>query len=183
MSTEVQNNTAIDSLSAAEKQAAIRAAFESNGRQMAVVLARKYEVSELEVVQAMPEGMAVELDSSRWEAIIRALEPMGACHVIVNNGSVTMECTGPFSGMDFSGPFFNVQNDELDMHIQYKTLTQVFAVIKPGHTDGSMTQSIQFFNHKGEAAFKVFSSFGSGAPSEAKQAQFQYIIDTYPNPA
>ena len=161
------------------KRAAIRQAFEQSGRHMAVVLARKYGVPEIEVVRAMPEGMALELDATRWEEIIHALQPLGPCHVIVNNGSVTMECTGTFGGFSMSGPFFNIQNDELDMHIAYKTLTHAFAIVKPGHTDGAMTQSVQFFNHMGEAAFKVFSTFGGAAPSEEKQVQFQHIIDTF----
>jgi putative heme utilization carrier protein HutX len=168
-----------DSQEAAEVRTAIRQAFEQNGRQMAVMLARKHNVPEIEVVRAMPDGMALELDATRFEEIMQALEPLGPCHVIVNNGSVTMECTGTFNGFSKSGPFFNVQNDELDMHIMYQTLTHAFAIVKPGHTDGVMTQSIQFFNHKGEAAFKVFSTFGGAAPSEQKQQQFQHIIDTF----
>lgn len=171
-----------DTAALEEKRAAIRQAFAQNGRQMAVVLARKHGVPEIEVVRAMPDGMAVELDATRWEEIVRALEPLGNCHVIVNNGSVTMECTGTFGGFSFSGPFFNVQNDELDMHIAHETLTHVFAVTKPGHTDGVVTQSIQFFNHLGEAAFKVFSTFGGEAPAPAKQQQFTYIIETFGGP-
>jgi putative heme utilization carrier protein HutX len=161
------------------KRRAIRQTLEQNGRQMAVVLARKHGVAEIEVVRAMPEGMALELDATRWQDIIRALTPLGPCHVIVNNGSVTMECTGTFDGFSMSGPFFNVQNDELDMHIAYRTLTHAFAIVKPGHTDGVMTQSIQFFNDRGEAAFKVFSTFGGAVPSEEKQATFHHIIETF----
>jgi putative heme iron utilization protein len=42
-----------------------------------------------------------------------------------------------------------------------------------------MTQSIQFFNDRGEAAFKVFSTFGGAAPSAEKQARFRDIVETF----
>jgi putative heme iron utilization protein len=66
------------------------------------------------------------------------------------------------------GEFFNVQTAGLDMHIRWQELGAVFAVEKPGHLDGAPTQSLQFFDRAGHAAFKVFLHFaGRSVPERA----------------
>jgi len=42
----------------------------------------------------------------------------------------------------------------------------VFAVEKPGHMDGTVTRSFQFFDQTGTAAFKVFLNFGGPIQAE-----------------
>jgi len=48
----------------------IRRAFDLNRRKMTVQLARELGVSEVEVIRCLPDGLAVELDASRWEQIV-----------------------------------------------------------------------------------------------------------------
>jgi putative hemin transport protein len=107
--------------------------------------------------------------------LIKAFEAVGKVHVIVNNGSVVLEAFGQFGGFSLTGPFFNVQTDSLDMHISHAKLASVFAVIKPGHMDGVDTLSFQFFTPEGSAAFKVFLTFGTKAPSAERRAQFEEL--------
>ena len=92
--------------------------------------------------------------------MLRCLEAAGPVRVLVSNGAATVELDGQFGGFSTAGEFFNVQTDTLDMHIRWQQLAAVFAVVKPGHTDGTATRSLQFFDQSGAAAFKAFLNFG-----------------------
>ena len=159
--------------------ARIRAAFDRNPRKMTVQLARELGVPEVEVIRAMPTGTVTELDVSRWEELLRATEDLGDVHVIVTNGSVTLEAFGRFGNFstfgEGDGRYFNVQTKSLDMHLRPATLGAVFAVEKPGHMDGVNTLSFQFYHREGFAAFKVFLTFGGSAPPPKRVEQFQAL--------
>ena len=157
----------------------IRHAFDRNRRKMTVQLARELGVSEVEVIRCLPDGLAVELDESRWEQIIRRFEALGQVHVIVTNGAVTLESFGQFGNLSTFGEYFNVQTKSLDMHIRHAQLESLFAVEKPGHMDGVNTLSFQFFDPSGAAAFKVFLTFGGKAPAAEKLAQFTAMREEF----
>jgi putative hemin transport protein len=157
----------------------IRNAFNLNRRKMTVQLARELGVSEVEVIRCLPEGLAVELDISRWEQIVRRFEGLGQVHVIVTNGAVTLESFGQFGNFSTFGEYFNVQTKSLDMHVRHAQLAAVFAVEKPGHMDGVNTLSFQFYDQGGAAAFKVFLTFGGKAPPAEKLAHFNGIREEF----
>jgi putative hemin transport protein len=150
----------------------IREALAQNPGAMTMQLARELGVPEAEVVRALPDGRAVELDAGRWEEIVRAFEGLGQVHVIVSNGATTIEAVGQFGGFSTWGEFFNVQSKSLDMHVRWPQLGTVFAVEKRSHMNDEVTTlSVQFFDRDGAAAFKVFLNFG-GKPSPQRRQQF-----------
>lgn len=159
--------------------ARIRAAYERDRRKMTVQLARELGVSEVQVIRALPGEQARELDVSRWEELVRGFEALGRVHVIVTNGSVTLEAFGAFGNFSTFGEYFNVQTKDLDMHVRGRTLAAAFAVEKPGHLDGINTLSFQFYNHDGAAAFKVFLTFGGREPAADKIQQFNDLRDKF----
>ena len=146
---------------------------------MTVQLARELGVPEIAVIRAMSPGTVTELDVSRWEELVRSLEALGDVHVIVTNGSVTLEAFGRFGHFSSFGEgddrYFNVQTKSLDMHIRPSTIGAAFAVEKPGHMDGVPTLSFQFYHRDGFAAFKVFLTFGGAAPPAHRVEQFGAI--------
>ena len=156
----------------------IRAFILENPNQMTMLLAKKFNVPEAEIVRAFPEDRAVELDPSRWEELIRGLEAFGKVHVIVSNGATTMEAVGQFGGFSTAGVFFNVQSDSLDMHIRWQEIGVIFAVEKPSHLEGKNTFSFQFFDRSGNAAFKVFLNFGGEIASDRAE-RFNQIRDGF----
>ena len=168
----------------------IRAALARNPRKMTVQLARELGVPEVEVIRALPDGVATELDVARWEELLRAFEPLGGVHVIVTNGAVTLESFGQFGNFSTfgsgAGRYFNVQTKSLDLHLRPAALAAAFAVEKPGHMDGVNTLSFQFYGHDGASAFKVFLTFGGSAPPPEKRAAFAALRDRFrrtgPNP-
>src|SRR5262249_17102558 len=138
----------------------LRAEVRRQPRKMTLQLAREFGVPEVQVVRALPDGRAVELDAARWEEIVRGLEAFGPGRVLGSNGATTIGAAGRFGGFSTAGEFFNVQTDSLDMHVRWQQLAAVFAVEKPGHMGGPTTHSVQFFDAAGAAGFKVFLNFG-----------------------
>jgi len=160
----------------------IRAAFERDRKKMTVQLARELGVPEVEIMRALPGGLATELDVTRWEGLLRALADFQNVHVILTNGSATLEAFGTFGNFSTFGEYFNVQTKSLDMHIRYRELGAIFAVEKPGHLDGVNTLSFQFYGRDGAAAFKVFLSFG-GKPAPPERAdRFARLRDEFRKP-
>ncbi|MEW6029232.1 MAG: ChuX/HutX family heme-like substrate-binding protein [Chloroflexota bacterium] len=179
MSTPAPSTTLGPDLTTEERTAAIREAFNQNRGQMTLLLARQLGVPEVEVIRALPDGLSTELDAARWEEIIRAFEALGNVHVIVSNGAATLEAFGQFGKFSNTDGFFNVQTKSLDMHIRSWELAAVFAVTKPGHTDGHKTISFQFFDRRGDAAFKVFLTFGGHDPSPELMNQFDELTNRF----
>lgn len=157
----------------------VRTALEKYPHVMTVQLARSLGVAEADVLRHLPEGRAVELDPARWEELIRSFEALGPVHVIVTNGGATLECVGTFGGFSTWDEFFNVQSETLDMHIRWPRLTAIFAVEKPSHMTGRSTHSFQFYEEQGNAAFKVFLTFGEKEPPPATVELFGTLRDRF----
>ena len=156
----------------------VRAALADEPNAMTMQLARRLGVPDAEVVRALPEGRAAELDPARWEELIRAFEPLGKLHVIVSNAGATCEVVGQFGNFSTWGEFFNVQGPSLDMHLRHEQLGSVFAVEKPSHMDGVPTLSFQFYDRRGDSAFKVFLNFG-GKPTAERAARFRELRERF----
>ena len=131
-----------------------------------MVAARELGISEARVMRDLPSDRVTELATARFREMMDRLADYEKVHVIVSNGATTIEAIGRFGNFSTYGPFFNVQSKTLDMHIRQDEIDSVFAVEKPGHLDGVVTLSIQFYDRKGCSAFKVFLTFGAKAPSE-----------------
>jgi putative heme iron utilization protein len=166
-------------VAAAVDATTIRTAVAANRRRMTSQVARDLGVAEVEVIRALPDGQAVELDVGRWEELVRGLEPLGRVHVIVTNGAVTLESFGQFGNFSTFGEYFNVQTATLDMHVRFGRLAAAFAVTKPGHMDGVSTVSFQFYDDRGDAAFKVFLSFGGKPPPPERTAAFEELRERF----
>lgn len=161
----------------------IRDTFNADRKQMTLMVARKMRVPEVEVIRSLEGDIAHELDSSRWEEIIRAFEDLGNVHVIVSNGATTLEAFGQFGKFSSTDGFFNVQTKSLDMHIRSWELASVFAFRKPSHLDGHESLSFQFFDRRGNAAFKVFLNFGGKDPAPELVKTYNTLIETFKNKA
>ncbi len=176
----LQTDTALDSqLSSSERFAEIRTAFNNDRTQMTLMLARKLNIPEVDVIRALEGDLSQELDFSRWEELIRSFESFGNVHVIVSNGATTLEAFGQFGKFSTTHGFFNVQSKSLDMHIRSWELASVFAFRKPSHTDGREALSFQFYDRRGEAAFKVFLTFGGDEPSPEIMGKYNELIKEF----
>ena len=148
-----------------ERLEAIRESYNADRSQMTFMLAHRLRISEVEIMQALEGDTAHELNFSRWEELIRAFESLGDVTVILSNGAATIEVFGQFGKFNNAQGFLNVRTQSLDMHIRGWELGSVFAFRKPSHLDKHESLSFQFFDRRGNAAFKVFLNFGGHDPS------------------
>ena len=162
-----------------EMRATIHERLKQAPSQMTMQLARELDVPEVEIVRNLPDRRSVELDIERWQEILEEFPALGKVHVIVTNGAATLESIGEFGQFSTWGEFFNVQTKSLDMHIRFPNLGAICAVEKPGHMTGINTLSFQFYDKQGQAAFKVFLTFGNHLPSEDVQRRFDTIRTKY----
>jgi putative heme iron utilization protein len=169
-------------LTAEERLVAIREAYNADRSQMTMMLAHQLRVQEVEILRALEGDTADELDFSRWEEIIRAFEPLGNVTVIVSNGATTIEVFGQFGKFSNKEGFLNVRTDTLDMHIRGWELASVFAFRKPSHLDRHESLSFQFFDKRGNAAFKVFLNFGGSEPSPELKQTYNDFIQKFKKP-
>jgi len=162
-----------------ERVIAIRDAYNEDRSQMTLMLAHKLHIPEVDILRALEGDTARELDFARWEEIIRAFEALGEVTVIVSNGATTIESFGQFGGFSNAQGFLNVRSKTLDMHIRGWELASVFAFRKPSHLDGHESFSIQFFDQRGNAAFKVFLNFGNKKLTPEQAEQYESLIETF----
>jgi putative heme iron utilization protein len=162
-----------------ERQNAIRHAFNQDRSQMTLMLAHQLRIPEVEIIRALEGDTAHELDFARWEELIRAFEALGEVTVIVSNGATTIESFGQFGGFNNAHGFLNVRSKSLDMHIRGWELDSVFAFRKPSHLDKHESLSFQFFDKRGNAAFKVFLNFGSKDPALELVEKYNELIQKF----
>lgn len=153
--------------------------FQSNPRAMTMVAARELGISEAQVMRSLPDDRVTELAATRFREMMDRLADYENVHVIVSNGATTIEAFGKFGNFSTFGPFFNVQSKNLDMHIRQDEIDSVFAVEKPGHLDGVVTLSIQFYDRTGSSAFKVFLTFGNKVPSTECRQWWEGVRDEF----
>jgi putative hemin transport protein len=137
----------------------IRTYFREDRSRMTMMAARKYDVPEQAVVEALLEDRdwpIVRLRAGAFRELMDALPGLGTMRVFVRSRAAVIEAVGTFGGFSETGPFFNVQTETLDMHILAAEIGAIFAVEKWGHDTNFVTHSFQFFDHDGNAAFKAF---------------------------
>lgn len=141
----------------AEVREAIRAHFRDDPSRMTMMAARKFQVPERAVVEALVGTLPiVRLDAGRFRELVESFPALGTMRVFVRSRAAVIESVGEFGGFSDAGPFFNVQTDTLDMHILHEEIASIYAVRKIGHDSDWATHSFQFFDRSGDAAFKAF---------------------------
>ncbi len=142
---------------AADTTAAIRAYFREDPSRMTMMAARRFDVPERSVVEALlGQWPIVRLGDDAFRPLMDALPGLGLMRVFVRSRAVVIESVGCFGGYSETGPFFNVQTETLDMHILVAEIGPIFAVEKRGHDSDNATHSFQVFDRDGNAAFKTF---------------------------
>ncbi len=140
-----------------ERVEAVRAWFREDSSRMTMMASRKFDVPEEAVVAALVgQWPIVRLRDDSFRELMEALPGLGLMRVFVRNKAAVIESVGVFGGFSETGPFFNVQTETLDMHIFHEEIGPIYAVEKRGHDSDNATHSFQFFDRRGDAAFKAF---------------------------
>lgn len=136
---------------------AVRDYFREDPSRMTMMAARKFELSERDVVDALVDTWPVRrLREGCFRELMDELPSLGLMRVFVRSKVTVIESIGIFGGYSETGPFFNVQTDTLDMHIFPNEVGAIYSVEKTGHDSTFATHSFQFFDREGNAGFKAF---------------------------
>jgi putative hemin transport protein len=163
---------------------AIRRFFRDDRSRMTMMAARRFQVSEQTVLEVLiGDWPIVRLRDGIFRELMELLPTLGPLRVFVRSRAAIVEVVGTFGGFSESGPFLNVQTDTLDMHILHDEIAVAYAVEKAGHDATGETHSFQFFDHTGDAAFKVFlwDNFPSVPPERI--AAFHALAARFAAPA
>jgi putative hemin transport protein len=141
----------------ADRIEAVRAWFREDPSRMTMMASRKFELPEQAVVSTLVgQWPIIRLREGAFRELMEALPGLGLMRVFVRSKAAVIESVGVFGGFSETGPFFNVQTDTLDMHILHDEIGAIYAVEKRGHDSDNATHSFQFFDKRGDAAFKAF---------------------------
>jgi putative hemin transport protein len=149
----------------------IRAWFGDDSSRMTMMAARKFAVPERTVVEALADHWPiVRLRDDAFHELMQALPDMGPLRVFVRSKAAILEVVGTFGGYSETGPFFNVQTDDIDMHLLPAEIASIYTVEKRGHDSDYATHSFQFFDRNGDAALKLFiwDSFPNVPPARVE---------------
>ncbi len=155
----------------------IRDWFSKDPSRMTMMAARKFEVPEQVVVEALIDHWPItRLREGTFPAILENFQTLGPMRVFVRSRAAIMESVGHFGGLSESGPFINVQTETLDMHILQDQVAAAYAIEKIGHDSTIKTYSFQFFDPQGDAAFKAFLWEGYPDLADSLIERFQSLV-------
>lgn len=118
-------------------------------------IAEEHGVSTLDVVRALPEAHTTLVSGDRFADIMTSIESWGPILLIVHTPDIVLECKGPVPPGTFGRGYYNLHGDSpIGGHIRADNCTAIAFVARPFM--GRHSCSIQFFNGKGEAIFKIF---------------------------
>lgn len=118
-------------------------------------IAEEHGVSTLDVVQALPDEHRTLVGAEHFESILKAVEAWGPVLFIVHTPDIVLECEGQIPPGSFGRGYYNLHGDSpIGGHIRAENCKAIAFVTRPFM--GRHSCSIQFFNGKGEAMFKIF---------------------------
>ncbi|MTW17557.1 heme utilization cystosolic carrier protein HutX [Rhodoplanes serenus] len=146
------NATARDT---ADARARLAARLAENPDGVIEALARQHGVTTLDATRLLPPDTAAFAPADAFADVMADLTGWGPVLVVVHTPSIVLECEGPVPPGSFGRGFFNLHGDSpIGGHIRVDRCVAIAFVRRPFM--GRESCSVQFFDHDGEAMFKVF---------------------------
>lgn len=137
------------------RNAEIVAQLDKNPDGILEQIATKYGVSTFEVVRALPSDHCSLVGADRFSDVMEDLTSWGDLMMIVHTRNIVLECKGPVPPGSYGRGYFNIHGDSpIGGHIKADRCANIAFVSRPFM--GRESCSIQFFDHEGEAMYKVF---------------------------
>lgn len=119
-------------------------------------IARQLDLSESEVVKALPEEMVTVIDGSKAQEILEGLVGFGDVTTIVHSFGSIFEVKAPFPKGKLAHGYYNLmgRNGELHGHLKLDLITDIALVSKPFR--GTESHYFGFFDKQGNSIFKIY---------------------------
>lgn len=136
--------------------AAIRAALAEKPNGILEFIARDLGVPLRSVLAELPEGDVKVIPGERFDDVWTELSGWGDVLFLVHTKDVVAEITGSLPAGTHGHGYFNIHGDSpIGGHIRASNCAEI-VVLDRTPPSGRRSCSVQFFNHDGEAMFKVF---------------------------
>jgi putative hemin transport protein len=124
---------------------------------------RKFGVSRLAALRAAGEDLAQPVGKDRVEALLEksAASELPIMCFVANRGMVQIH-TGPVKRLVRTGPWFNVLDEQFNLHLRTDAIDECWVVNKPT-SDGWVT-SLEAFTPQGELIVQFFGARKPGKP-------------------
>ncbi len=119
-------------------------------------IARDLGIPERDIFKALPSEECTELNIKKLPEIMTELSKCKSVFLIVKSGGAVLEVESNFTKQSESKGYYNIMGDNAHMHIMLDGMDTVFAVHREPESQKPMVYSIQFFDHNGNPALKVF---------------------------
>jgi putative hemin transport protein len=129
-------------------------------------LLKKFNVSREQALRLGGTERAYQVDLTGLRTLLDEAAKDGTpIMAFVGNNGLTQIYTGPITKTEASGPWYNVLDPKLNVHIHEPGLASVWVVKKPS-TDGILT-AIEVYNREGEIVIQFYSKRERRQPESA----------------
>ncbi|AEH33075.1 hypothetical protein VAA_01390 [Vibrio anguillarum 775] len=119
-------------------------------------MAQELNVTEFEVVQALPKEMVAIVDGAQAQSLLESLADWGMVTTIVHSFGSIFEVKAPFPKGKLARGYYNLmgKEGELHGHLKLESIQHVALVSKPFM--GRESHYFGFFSEQGDNIFKIY---------------------------
>ncbi len=126
-------------------------------------ITRKYGVSRTQALRLAPEGFVQQVDNSKVRQLLElAVEKKVSIMIFVGNRGCIQIHTGEIYKLLESGPWFNILDPELNLHLRTSAISSTFVVKKP--SEAGIVTAVEVFDKEGNLIVQFFGKRKPGIP-------------------
>ncbi|WP_442957543.1 heme utilization cystosolic carrier protein HutX [Photobacterium sp. 53610] len=145
-----------EKFSLAELKTKVGTMLEENPNLHAVLMAETLEVTEGEIIMALPDELVTRISGNHAQSILEMLPEWGVMTTIVHSMGSIFEVKAPFPKGKEARGFYNLMGKpgEMHGHLKLDWVSDVVLVSKPMR--GNESYFIGFLAENGECIFKIY---------------------------
>lgn len=134
----------------------IRTYLSQHPEKPVVFAAQELGVPERDVLRQVENGAVTEVAGQHFSTVMEKAAQWGALTLIVANNTAIIEVGVTIPRGSYTGTFYNLHEagNPLGGHIRPDRVDSIFFVSRPFM--GKESHSVQFFDHQGFCAFKIY---------------------------
>lgn len=126
-------------------------------------LLKKFGVSRTQGLRLAPEGFVQEVSNEAVETVLqKASEAKAPIMIFVGNRGCIQIHTGEVNKLVRTGPWFNVLDPDLNVHLRTEAIAKTYVVKKP--SEAGIVTALEVFDKNGELIIQLFGKRKPGIP-------------------
>ncbi len=126
-------------------------------------ITRKYGVSRTQALRLAPEGFVQQIDNSKVRQLLeKSVEKQVSIMIFVGSRGCIQIHTGEIYKLLETGPWFNILDPELNLHLRTTAIDSTFIVKKP--SEAGIVTAVEVFDKEGNLIVQFFGKRKPGIP-------------------